>query len=354
MALLLNIAIIAAVSVPFRESGNGVLLFSMWSIYTYLSVYISKFIYFIFSLLADLPKLWHSHSWMPLRLSAIVLAVIVLGTLWWGALINRFNSDVKQVNVEIANLPDGFEDYKIVQISDLHTGTYGNDTAYISSIVDRINSLNPDMIVFTGDIVNSKSNELLPHVGPLSRLSAPDGVYSILGNHDYGDYSVWPSDEAKKKNLDDLKTLQKEMGWDLILNSHRMIHHQSDSIALIGVENVGDPPFHTYGNLSVSYPDLSDDVTKILLSHNPAHWCDSIADDPSKNIALTLSGHTHAMQMEIAGFSPAVWRYRTWGGMYNSDSTDNALYVNIGIGTVGLPARIGATPEITLLTLKKK
>lgn len=144
------------------------------------------------------------------------------------------------------------------------------------------------------------------------------------------------------------------MGWRLLLNESETLKNKGDSIVIIGVENIGDPPFKCYGSLSKSYPAASDSIVKILLSHNPAHWVDSIADNPGNNIALTLSGHTHAMQIELFGLSPATFKYKTWGGLYHDTSGQRKLYVNIGSGTVGLPMRFGATPEITLITLRKQ
>ena len=180
------------------------------------------------------------------------------------------------------------------------------------------------------------------------------GVYSILGNHDYGDYFNWPNDSSKAANMELMDSLKAKMNWQLLRNQTAWLRCGSDSIALVGVENVGDPPFHIYGDLPASYPgSLSDDVFKILLSHNPAHWVADIKDNPSAQIALTLSGHTHAMQMEAFGISPAAFRYPTWGGMYSDSDSLRRLYVNIGIGEVGIPARIGATPEVTLFTLRK-
>jgi hypothetical protein len=240
----------------------------------------------------------------------------------------------------------------VVHISDLHLGTYGNDTTYISTIVNKVNSLKADVILFTGDIVNRNSNELKPFVSTLSRLKAKDGVYSILGNHDYGDYEDWKSEAEKAANFQALKDMQAEMGWTMLNNQSTAITRGNDSITIIGVENIGDPPFHIYGDMSKAYSDISDKQYKILLTHNPAHWTSDIENQKESNIALTLSGHTHAMQMEFFGISPARFRYRTWGGLYN-DNYNHPLYVNIGIGTVGFPARIGATPEITLITLKQ-
>ena len=273
--------------------------------------------------------------------------------MWWGALSNRFNIQVKEVEIPIKNLPATFDGFKIAQFSDLHTGTFGNQTKFVSRLVDEINNLNPDLIVFTGDIVNRNSNELIPFVSVLSRLQAKEGVISIMGNHDYGDYTTWESDKSKQENLKQLHNLEKKMGWDLLLNQSKNIYRGNDSILIIGVENIGDPPFHVYGSLEKAYANTSTPQTKILLSHNPAHWKNSIADNPGHKIDLTLSGHTHAMQVELLGMSPAVFRYPTWSGLYHDKTTSNRLYVNIGAGTVGLPMRIGATPEITLITLRR-
>ena len=166
---------------------------------------------------------------------------------------------------------------------------------------------------------------------------------------------MWPSPEAKVADRRHLVELQEGMGWKMLNNATAVIHRGADSIAIVGVENIGDPPFPVYGDLDKAYPgDLADPVFKILMSHNPAHWTADIADAPDKNIPLTLSGHTHAMQMEVLGVSPAALRYSTWGGMYSDADGSHSLYVNIGIGEVGIPARIGATPEITLFTLSKK
>ncbi|MBD5250670.1 MAG: metallophosphoesterase [Barnesiella sp.] len=353
LSILLLAVVVAILFMPVRSSGVSVVLATMWMLFAYLTVYASKYVFIIFSLLSRLPRLWHGRRWWWLNVTGALLGWITFGVMWWGAIVNRFNIDVERVTVEIHGLPEQFDGYTIAQISDLHVGTYGNDTTYLHRVVEAVNSLHPDAIMFTGDIVNSRAAELIPHAATLGRLSAPDGVFSIMGNHDYGDYSDWPSAEAKTDNLASLHRMQKEMGWKLLLNTTDYLRRDSAVVAVIGVENIGDPPFHVYGDLEKAYATPGDSITKILLSHNPAHWVMSIADDPDKNIALTLSGHTHAMQVEVAGWSPAVFRYRTWGGLYESERTTNKLYVNIGIGTVGMPARIGATPEITLITLKR-
>lgn len=353
-AMLLLAYIIVVVCLPRRSGDSSMLVTVMWLLFGYLSIYLPKYIFFIVDMLAQIPRLWRRRRVKAVSVAGAVLAAACFAGMWWSAVVTRNSIHVNEVTLEIPDLPEAFDGYRIAQFSDAHVGTYSADTAFVSRAVDRINSLKADLIVFTGDIVNMRSEELEPHVVPLSRLSATDGVVSILGNHDYGDYSEWPSAGAKRANMGRLYELNRRMGWDLLLDSTEMIRRGSDSIAVIGVENIGDPPFPTYGSLSRAYHGaLSDSVTKILLSHNPAHWNDSIAPYPSANVAVTLSGHTHAMQCEIFGWSPAQYRYKQWGGLYRSPS-GQLLYVNIGLGAVGVPVRVGqAVPEITLITLKR-
>ncbi|TGY03303.1 metallophosphoesterase [Muribaculum sp. NM65_B17] len=352
-SLFFIIFIIVTVALPRRSGSDAVLLAVMWMLYTYLSVYISKYVFCIISFIGLIPRLWRGKRWKAMNIIGSVAAVAVFLTMWWGALINRTRYQIKEVVIEFADLPDAFDGYRVLQFSDFHVGTYGSDTTFVSEIVDVINNQSADLVLFTGDIVNRRTDELLPQVKPLSRLKAADGVYSILGNHDYGDYKKWPSAEMKSENMDMMYRLQRDMGWNLMNNRSEYIRRGNDSIALIGVENWGDPPFTVYGDLDKAYPMQSDSTFKILMTHNPAHWSEKIADNDTVNIALSLSGHTHAMQCQIGSWSPAEWRYDNWGGLYDDLSSRHKLYVNIGLGTVALPARIGATPEITVLTLRK-
>lgn len=354
-ALILYLLLVVIICLPRRGGSEDTLLWVMWLLFGYISVYAGKYLFVIFDGISSIPCLFRRKRIKALSLFGAFAGCLVFLSMWWGALVNRYRINVNEVTVQIAGLPDSFNGYRITQFSDLHTGTFRNDTTFVSKLVDRINATEADIIVFTGDIVNRRTDELIPFTGILNRLEAPDGVYSILGNHDYGDYSDWENDSAKLENRKSLHRLQSQMGWQLLLNDHRFISNATDSIVLIGVENIGDPPFHSYGSLDKSYPDLNDDNVKILLSHNPAHWVDSIAGHTDTKVDLTLSGHTHAMQMEVLGVSPAALRYKTWGGLYFDLANDNKmLYVNIGSGTVGMPMRLGATPEITVITLKKK
>ena len=353
-AIALYIVLIVGVFLPTRSGDSAELLIKMWLLFAYMTFFFLKLTFVIFDLLCGVPRLFRRSRLPYGGLIAGLLAVVVFLAMWWGALINRFNVTLTRVDVEIENLPKSFDGYRIVQISDLHVGTFGSDTGFIDRLVDYVNSLDADAVCFTGDIVNRNTQEIEPFVKSLSRFDAPGGVYSILGNHDYGDYYDWDSPGEKKASLDRLKEIQARMGWHLLLNEHRFLHCGHDSIAVIGVENVGDPPFTVYGDLRKSYDDLDDNITKILLSHNPAHWDMEIADRNDVNIALTLSGHTHAMQMSLFGWSPASLRYRHWGGLYKDRNGDHQLYVNIGDGTVGMPMRLGAAPEVTLITLRRK
>ncbi len=350
-AAFFNLVLLLLICLPKRSGSDSGLDMIMWGLYSYFTVYFPKILTVIFDLLARIPCIWRRKAVKWIDCIGVAAAIVLFVLMWWGALINRFAIEVNEVDVYVEGLPTGFNGYRIAQISDLHVGTFGDDTTFVSHVVDQINSYNVDLVTFTGDIVNRRSSELLPFVAPLSRLKAHDGVFSILGNHDYGDYYRWPSEQAKSDNLRLLKDMQKDMGWMLLNNENRVVRRGNDSIIVIGVENVGDPPFRTYGDLDVAYEELADPNFKILLSHNPAHWCTDIKDSPDKNIALTLSGHTHAMQMELYGLSPAAWRYEAWGGLYG-DNDNHKLYVNIGIGEVGIPSRIGATPEITIITLR--
>ncbi len=351
VAGILAIAVLLAISKK-SVSDEGIRGL-MWVIFALFSVYLPKTVFTVVDLLASVPRLWGAHRLLWLEYSGFGVASLAFLLMWWGALVNRFRIQVKEVNVSVDSLPPAFEGFRIAQISDLHTGTFASDTTFVARLVDRINACNPDLIVFTGDMVNRSSSELQPFVSALGRLNARYGVYSVLGNHDYGDYTSWPSAQAKRENLKQLILMQRQMGWHMLNNTTRWLRCGNDSIALIGVENVGDPPFRTYGDLRKAYPDITDPNTKILLSHNPAHWVADLGDNPGANIALTLAGHTHAMQFELFGLSPAALRYPTWGGLY-TDSLGRHLYVNIGCGEVGFPARVGATPEITVLTLTGK
>ncbi|MGN1172938.1 MAG: metallophosphoesterase [Muribaculaceae bacterium] len=347
---IFNGFIIAAILIQHRTSSNLLLVMKMWELFAFFSLLIPKIFFVILDIITGFFRDKKKIGWGTADKINFGIAIFVFIVLWWSALVTRVSINVVDKQIPIKELPANFEGYKIAQISDLHLGSYGTDTAFVSKMVNEINKLEADLVVFTGDFVNRKAREIKAFIPTLGRIKAHDGVIAIMGNHDYGDYVDWDDETQKRENHGELIGYMDRIGWILLEDDTYFIHRDSESIAIIGVENIGDPPFPSYGSLSDAYPTISDSVTKILLSHNPAHWVDDICNNDTANIALTLSGHTHAMQIELFGKSPSAFKYKTWGGLY-TDDLGRHLYVNIGTGTVFIPARIGATPEITLLTL---
>lgn len=258
---------------------------------------------------------------------------------------------IKTFTYRSASVPSAFHGFRIIQLSDLHVGTFSNRKNIISQITDSVMSLHPDMIVFTGDLVNYHSGELDAFLPILSKIKAPYGVYAILGNHDYMNYRHWLTDNDRKADIQRLISLEKKMGWRVLLNENCIIHRLTDSIAIVGVENDGKPPFPSRADLPRALKGVSPDCFSILLSHDPTHWKRDVL--PTTNIPLTLSGHTHGMQLQVGNFSPASWFYPEWGGPYvtSGDSSPRTLYVSLGTGEVLLPFRLGAWPEINVIIL---
>lgn len=286
------------------------------------------------------------------------LALISGGT-WLTAFIygvsNRYKYRIRRVEIKFNTLPASFKGLKIVQLSDIHTGSFDNHNAVAHGIQKALDE-KPDIIFFTGDLVNNQSDEVDEKYQKIySQLNAPLGVYSILGNHDYGDYVEWPSPEAKKNNLQLLKDMQAAMGWRMLNNEHTIIERNGDKIAIIGVENwSAKANFPKYGDIKKAYGNLGEQniPVKILLSHDPSHWDAQVRTEYS-DIQLTLSGHTHGMQfgIEIPGFkwSPVKYMYSKWAGLYKE--VTQYLYVNRGFGFLGYPGRLGIMPEITVIEL---
>ena len=286
---------------------------------------------------------------------ALGLAAIPFGALLYGMYKGKYNFKVLKYNLEFDDLPDAFDGYRITQISDIHSGSFDN-RKMIEYGVSLINKQKSDAILFTGDMVNNKTEEMKPWADLFATLEAKDGKYAVLGNHDYGDYIPWETEELKSQNLQDLKDLQKKMGFDLLLNEHRYLAKGNDKIALVGVENWGKGGFKKAGDLQKAVSQISDTDFKILMSHDPSHWELEVVPD-KKHFHLTLSGHTHGMQfgIEIPGWikwSPVKWRYKHWAGIYK----EKGQYINVnrGFGFLGYPGRVGIWPEITVITLKKK
>jgi hypothetical protein len=285
---------------------------------------------------------------------AIGLAAIPFASLLYGMFRGKYNFKVLSYKLEYDDLPEAFEGFKIAQISDIHSGSFDNPKK-VQYGVDLVNAQDADVVFFTGDLVNNRAEEILPWIQTFRKINAKHGVYSILGNHDYGDYSPWESPEAKKNNMEDLKKAQKKMGWDLLLNESRFIEKQGQRIAILGVENWGSGGFKKAGDLNKALSNVAAEDFKILMSHDPSHWEAEVIPHPF-NIHLTLSGHTHGMQfgIEIPGWikwSPIKWRYKQWAGIY--EKLNQRLNVNRGFGYLAYPGRVGIWPEVTVITLNK-
>ncbi|WP_341216344.1 metallophosphoesterase [uncultured Wocania sp.] len=285
---------------------------------------------------------------------ALGLAAIPFTSLLYGMYRGKYRFRVLNYTLHFEDLPEAFDGYKITQISDIHSGSF-DDKEKIEYGVNLIKEQNSDIILFTGDMVNNKSSEMTDWKDLFSTLKAKDGVFSVLGNHDYGDYVDWPSPDAKTQNLEDLIKLQKEMGYDLLLNESRFIEKDGQRIALVGVENWGAGGFKKAGDLKKAAQNVDKDDFKILLSHDPSHWEQQVIKD-DYHYHLTLSGHTHGMQfgIEIPGWikwSPVKWRYKYWAGIYKE--MGQYINVNRGFGYLGYPGRVGIWPEITVIELKK-
>ncbi len=285
---------------------------------------------------------------------AIGLAAIPFASLLYGMFRGKYNFKVLSYKLEYDDLPEAFEGFKIAQISDIHSGSFDSPKK-VQYGVDLVNAQDADVVFFTGDLVNNRAEEILPWIQTFKKINAKHGVYSILGNHDYGDYSPWESPEAKKKNMEDLKKAQKKMGWDLLLNESRFIEKQGQRIAILGVENWGSGGFKKAGDLNKALSNVAAEDFKILMSHDPSHWEAEVIPHPF-NIHLTLSGHTHGMQfgIEIPGWikwSPIKWRYKQWAGIY--EKLNQRLNVNRGFGYLAYPGRVGIWPEVTVITLNR-
>lgn len=293
------------------------------------------------------------HKWLrwprtPFICTGLTLAVVSIVMIIYGSFIGLTQFDVKEVTYSSSKLPSSFDGYRIVQLSDIHIGSWQGNASAIQNLVNLVNEQHPDLIAFTGDLVNHRAIELNDFQHILAGLKAKDGVYSILGNHDYGPYFRWKNKQEQDDNLSDLQQRQAAMGWKLLNNSHTILIQGNDSIALIGVENEGEPPFSQYADLPKAMQG-TEGMFQILLSHNPTHWRREVL--PESDIDLMLAGHTHAMQLKLGNYSPSSYIYPEWSGMYLEGT--RGLYVNVGIGYVGLPFRFGAWPEITVLTLRR-
>ena len=287
-----------------------------------------------------------------IRQTGLFIAAIPFTTMLYGITKGKYNFKVNKVSLSFKNLPKAFHGFKIVQISDIHSGSFDSKEAIMEGI-NIVNEQNADVIFFTGDLVNNDSREIEPFIEDFKKLEARNGIYSILGNHDYGDYKKWNSERDKQDNLELLFDYHKKMNFQLLNNENAVISKEGHNIGIFGVENWGNPPFPQKGDLDLALKGIEDVPFKILMSHDPTHWTKKIIPHPT-HFDLTLAGHTHGMQfgVEIPGFkwSPIKYIYPQWAGLYKE--AKQYLYVNRGFGFLGFPGRAGIWPEITVIELK--
>ncbi|MDB4297754.1 metallophosphoesterase, partial [Flavobacteriaceae bacterium] len=281
------------------------------------------------------------------------LASLPFASMLYGIVVGKYNYKIKEISLSFKNLPKAFNNLKIVHISDIHSGSF-DSFEDVQRGVEMIKAQKPDLVLFTGDLVNNEAKEIEPFKELFGGIKAPLGVFSSLGNHDYGTHKRWTNNQEKRENLELLFKHQKDMGFELLNNTHYVLKKDGEELDIVGVENWGKPPFPQIGDLSKALDNSNPDNFKILLSHDPTHWDEKVIPH-QQHIDLTLSGHTHGMQfgIEIPGFkwSPSKYIYKRWAGLYKNKK--QYLYVNRGFGFLGFPGRVGIWPEITVINLLK-
>ncbi len=326
----------------------------MWLYFFFLLIYIPKLLHIIFYFINYLFKLFFKHDIKFINTIRIVLTIFIVIIMIIGAYITPRNFEVIKVDVVFSNLPPSFEGYKIVQISDIHLGSWNNNYNKFKPVIELINKQNADIIVFSGDMVNNFAAETAGWQSYFLEMNARYGKFAVLGNHDYGDYSEWKSENDRKINQLKINQSIRDFGFRLLLNENIYLRKGNDSILLVGVENVGKAPYTTYGDLNKALKNSLLSTPKILISHDPTHWDDEVLG--KKDIFLTLSGHTHAAQLGIRIgkriYSPAAFVFKYWAGLHKVNG--QYLYINRSLGYIGIPMQIGVRPEITVLTLKTK
>lgn len=285
--------------------------------------------------------------------AALVVSAVPVGAMAYGILSGAHDYRVRRVTVKLPNLPKAFDGVRIAQISDIHSGSFFNKTA-VKGGVEMLMAEKPDLIFFTGDLVNNESDEVRDYINIFDKFRAPLGVYSVTGNHDYGDYKQWSSSEAKRKNFADLIQAHKEMGFTLLMNENKLVEVEGEKIAILGIENWGAGRFSKYGKIDQAYKGSQEAPVKLLLSHDPSQW-DAQVRPQFRDIDIAFAGHTHGFQfgVEIGNikWSPSQYVYKQWAGLYQEGS--QYLYVNRGFGYLGYPGRIGMPPELTIMELKR-
>ena len=334
----------------FHVSSNTITIVFLVAL---LCLTIPKIVFMFFSLLSRHLEKYSEKSCVLVNRLGVAVACMVSVMAFYGITFGWKQLDTEYVDLYFEDLPESFDGYRIAHLSDMHLGTFGDKTAFVEKVVRRVDEEHPDLIVFTGDIVNNNSDELLPFVPVLSRLSASNGVISIFGNHDYCQYSRKGTREASRE----VAETERSMGWKVLLNESVVLDRGEDRIAVAGLEYWGKYMFLRNCNIKAALKGITDydsikcddDIFTILLSHTPSQWDLEVL--PNTHIPLTLSGHTHASQLKIGRWSPSSWLYKEWGGLYQSGNQQ--LYVSEGLGGM-LPFRLGCRPKVTLLTLHCK
>jgi predicted MPP superfamily phosphohydrolase len=355
-----------AIDDPYKYSAN----FRNWVITGIVATYSSKIVGILFLLMDDLQRgvRWFISLFQKstpastpgevlsrsefLSRTAMIATAVPFGAFAYGIISGAHDYRVRKVAIKLPNLPKAFDGIRIAQISDIHSGSFWNKTA-VKGGVEMILAEKPDVIFFTGDLVNNETPEVKPYIEVFDKLKAPLGVFSITGNHDYGDYKAWTTNEMKQRNFADLVAAHKELGFDLLMNENRFIEQGGEKLAILGVENWGTR-FSKHGKLDEAYRGSEEAAVKLLLSHDPTHW-DAQIRPTYKDIDVTFSGHTHGAQfgVNIGDFTwtPVQHVYKQWGGLYQEEN--QYLYVNRGFGYLGYPGRVGMPPEITVFELKR-
>jgi uncharacterized protein len=351
---------------PYRYSSN----FRNWIITGIVATYFSKIVGILFLFIDDLQRgvRWIISLFQKgtsgtstgevitrsefLSKTALIAASVPLGAFAYGIISGAHDYRIRKVAIKLPNLPKAFDGIKIAQLSDIHSGSFWNKTA-VKGGVEMILKEKPDTLFFTGDLVNNESSEVKEYMDVFNKLRAPLGVFSITGNHDYGDYKSWVSKEAKQQNFNDLITAHKELGFDLLMNEKRFLELGGEKLAILGIENWGTR-FSKHGLLDKAYLGTEEAAVKLLLSHDPTHW-DAQVRPTYKDIDVMFAGHTHGAQfgVNIGDFTwtPVQHVYKQWGGLYQEEN--QYLYVNRGFGYLGYPGRVGMPPEITIFELKR-
>ncbi len=323
-----------------------VALLMQWAFVLLICVAVPKLVFVVTDLIGRGLTLNHQQALPYVHRTALCLSVAMAALQVYGTAFGWQRMQTKRTTLTLPTLPKTFKGYKIVQISDIHLGTYAGSTRVMKAMVDSVNKQRPDLIVFTGDMVNTASDEALPYLRTLKQLRATDGVLSILGNHDYCLYQPGLSPQEQAAEVERIVRMQRAMGWHVLLNENVALTRNDDTLYVAGVENVGKPPFPERGNLKKALQGISSKACIVLLSHDPWHWRHEVLSHPQ--VKLTLSGHTHALQMQIGRFSPAAWFMPEWGGRYAEGNQQ--LYVSTGIGG-SVPYRLGAWPTVEVITL---